>query len=137
MQEERITPESVEEWAGTYRNTWETADSQAAAELFTPDGTYRDDIYQDPNRGREGVVTYWEKGTSAQSNAAVRMGKLSVDDDRAVVEFWTTMRPDDEPVTATGPPLLRFSGGDGLCRSLREYWNSGEGHVDPAGEWGT
>lgn len=131
-----MTPESVEQWAEAYRVAWETADSRAAADLFTEDGTYRNDIYQDPNRGKDGVVAYWEGVTSAQSDVTVRMGKPFVDGDRAVVEFWTTMRVDGEPVTVTGSLLLTFSA-DGLCSSLREYWNFKEGHANPPGEWGT
>lgn len=131
-----MTPETVAEWAEAYRVAWETADSAAAAALFAEDGTYRNDIYQEPHRGRSGVVGYWEGVTAGQSDVTVQMGRPFVDGSRAVVEFWTTMRVDDGPVTVTGSLLLIFDD-DGLCRSLREYWNFAEGHAEPPPEWGT
>jgi len=127
----------VQKWSETYRIAWETADSELAASLFAEDGTYRNDIYQDkPNRGRPGVVAYWSGVTAVQSDATVRMGRPFVDGDRAVVEFWTTMRINDDPVTLAGSLLLDFDEG-GLCTALREYYNFTEGYRDPPLGWGT
>jgi predicted SnoaL-like aldol condensation-catalyzing enzyme len=126
----------VETWAEAYRVAWETADSAAAAALFSPDGTYRNDIYQDPNRGRDGVVEYWTGVTSVQSDVTVRMGEPFVDGDRAVVEFWTTMKINDDPVTIGGALLLDFDE-DGLCTALREYFNFAEGYQEPPEGWGS
>lgn len=122
-------------WAEAYRVAWETADSEAAAALFTEHGTYRNDIYQEPNRGRSGVVDYWNGVTSVQSDVTVRMGRPFVDGDRAVVEFWTTMKITDDPVTIAGALLLDFE--DGLCTALREYFNFTEGYQDPPEGWGS
>lgn len=115
---------------------WETADSAAAAALFSPEGTYRNDIYNEPNRGRDGVADYWTGVTSVQSDVTVRMGRPFVDGDRAVVEFWTTMKISDDPVTIAGALLLDFDG-EGLCTALREYFNFSEGYTEPPTGWGT
>jgi hypothetical protein len=128
--------ESVDRWAEAYRIAWETADSEAAAALFSEEGTYRDNIFQEPHEGRTGVVEYWSGVTAAQSNVTVQMGEPFVDGERAVVEFWTTMDIDDSPVTLAGSLLLDFDQ-DGLCRSLREYWSFTDGHNDPPLGWGT
>ncbi len=127
----------VEKWAEAYRLAWETADSEAAAALFAQDGTYRNDIYQDhPNVGRDGVIAYWDGVTSVQSDVTVRMGRPFVDGNRSVVEFWTTMRINDDPVTIAGALLLDFDE-SGLCRALREYFNFAEGYQDPPPGWGS
>lgn len=126
----------VEQWAEAYRTAWESADSKAAAALFSDDATYRNDIYQEPNRGRAGVVEYWTGVTSAQTDVTVRMGKPFLDDDRAVVEFWTTMKVEGAAVTLGGALLLHFDE-SGLCRSLREYYAFTDGMVEPPQEWGT
>lgn len=128
--------ESVERWAEAYRVAWESADSEAAAALFSETGTYRDNIYEEPHEGRAGVAGYWAGVTAAQSNVTVQMGEPFVDGERAVVEFWTTMDIDGSPVTLAGSLLLDFDQ-DGLCRSLREYWNFTDGHHDPPAGWGT
>jgi hypothetical protein len=125
----------VIDWAGAYRDAWETADSAAAAGLFTEDGSYRSEIYEEPHRGRSGVADYWTGVTSVQSEVAVRMGRPFVDGNRAVVEFWTTMRISGDPVTLAGALLLEFDD-SGLCRSLREYWNFAEGLSEPPAGWG-
>jgi ketosteroid isomerase-like protein len=48
-------PQSLDEWIEEYRLAWENMDADAAAALFTPDATYRDNIFEDPHRGQEGV----------------------------------------------------------------------------------
>ena len=127
----------VKEWSDIYRRAWETADSELAASLFSVTGTYRNDIYQDqPNFGRKGVIDYWSGVTSVQSDVTVRMGEPFVDGDRAVVEFWTTMRINADPVTLGGALLLDFDE-DGLCTALREYFNFTDGYRDPPSGWGT
>jgi uncharacterized protein (TIGR02246 family) len=139
QQPRRRTVESsaVQRWAETYRLAWEEADSEAVAGLFAEDGIYRNDIYQDqPNQGRAGVANYWTTVTTSQSEASVRMGAPVVDGKRAVVEFWTTMKVDGEPVTLAGALLLEFDDG-GLCTSLREYYNFTPGFHEPPIGWGT
>ena len=129
------TKQAVEEWSEAYRIAWEEADSEAAASLFTEDSSYRNDIYQEPNRGRTGVAEYWTGVTSVQSDVTVRMGTPFVEGDRAVVEFWTTMKIEGNPVTLAGCLLLRFDEG-GLCSDLREYWNFVDGTHQPPHGWG-
>lgn len=128
--------ETVERWADSYRQAWENADQEAAAALFSPDASYRNDIYQEPNQGRSGVADYWSSVTSSQTDVRVRMGKPYVDGDRAVVEFWTNMTVDGSPLTLAGALLLRFDE-NGACRSLHEYYAFTEGSEDPPPEWGT
>lgn len=127
---------SVARWSESYRHAWEGADSEAAAALFTEDATYRNDIYQEPNRGRSGVADYWSSVTSSQTDVSVRMGEPHVDGNRAVVEFWTNMTVDGAPLTLSGALLLHFDD-SGLCRSLHEYFAFTEGSAEPPPEWGT
>lgn len=129
-----MTPDQVNAWAENYRSAWENADSEAVAGLFTDDGTYRDNIYEEPYRGHSGVIEYWDGVTAAQSDVTVRMGRPYVDGNRAVVEFWTTMRVADNPVTLAGSLLLEFDDA-GLCNSLHEYWNFTEGSHRPPPGW--
>ena len=50
-----VTTEQVQRWLDDYRKAWETRDADAAAALFTEDATYREQPYEEPYRGREGV----------------------------------------------------------------------------------
>lgn len=125
----------VATWIENYRVAWETADVDLVVSLFTEDGTYRNDIFTDPNVGHEGVAAYWSGVTSHQSNVAVRMGAPFVDGNRVAVEFWTQMAVEGNDATLSGTLLLVMAE-DGRCRS-RENFNFAEGRVDPPTEWGT
>jgi predicted SnoaL-like aldol condensation-catalyzing enzyme len=129
------TLDQVKDWAEAYRVAWENEDSEAAASLFTDDGSYRSNIYEEPHQGRSGVSEYWTGVTSVQSDVTVRMGEPIIDGDRVDVEFWTTMSIESAPVTLAGCLLLRFAD-DGLCADLREYWNLIDGTHQPSPGWG-
>jgi uncharacterized protein (TIGR02246 family) len=126
---------TLEDWIEAYRRAWEERDAEAAAGLFTPDATYRSNIFEDPHQGREGVRAYWETVTSTQNDARVRMGRPFADGDRVAVEFWTNMKVDGEEVTLPGCLLLDFDEA-GQCSRLREYWHYELGRADPPSEWG-
>lgn len=126
----------IEEWAEAYRVAWETADSKAAGALFTDDATYRYVIFDEPHAGRAGIEAYWSGVTATQSDVTVRMGRPFVDGSRAVVEFWTTMLADGDPLTLSGSLLLHFDG-DGVCTDLREYWVALPETRRPPDGWGT
>lgn len=125
----------VTEWAEAYRKAWENSDAEAAASLFTEAASYRSLIYEEPHRERSGVTEYWVGVTSTQTEISVRMGRPFVDGLRAAVEFWTTMKVEDAPVTLAGCLLLTFDE-TGLCSDLREYWNFTDGIHQPPEGWG-
>src|SRR5680860_463686 len=121
---------TLDEWIEGYRRAWEERDAEAVADLFTEDTTYRSNIFEEPHRGRAGVKSYWESGTSSQSDVSVKMGRPFADGTRVAVEFWTTMRVDGEESTLPGCLLLDFEE-SGLCRRLSEYWNFAPGSLEP------
>jgi hypothetical protein len=129
------THDEVTNWAEAYRVAWEQADGDGAAALFTEDATYRDNIYEEPHRGREGIVDYWSGVTSGQSNVTVQMGDPVVSGNRADVEFWTIMDAEGSPITLAGCLLLDFDD-SGKCTALREYWQVAEGIHQPPDGWG-
>ncbi|HYF12011.1 MAG TPA: nuclear transport factor 2 family protein [Actinomycetota bacterium] len=125
----------TETWLEAYRVAWETADTDAAAPLFTEDATYRSNIFEEPYTGHDGVRTYWSTVTETQSDVRVRIGRPFGEGERVAAEFWTNMRVAGEEVTLPGCLLLAFTP-DGRCRALREYWHYVPGTFDPPPEWG-
>lgn len=128
-------PKSVDEWIESYRLAWVNRDPAAAASLFTPDATYRDNIFEDAHEGTDGVFAYWEGVTAGQTDVEVRMGRPFLDGSRVTVEFWTNMTVGGGDTTLAGCLLLDFTH-DWLCRRLREYWFFQEGSAAPPPEWG-
>ena len=122
-------------WLEAYRVAWETADTDAAAALFTEDATYRSNIFEEPSTGHDGVRAYWSTVTETQSDVRVRIGRPFGEGERVAAEFWTNMRVAGEEVTLPGCLLLSFAP-DGRCRALREYWHYQPGTFDPPSEWG-
>lgn len=71
----------------------------------------------------------------AQSDVHVLVGEPIVEGDRAVAEWWATMRDDGRELTLPGALVLRFAA-DGRCADLREYWQVDDGAVAPPEGWG-
>ncbi len=126
---------NVVRWMDGYKAAWENRDPNAAAALFTEDSSYREEPYAEPFVGRTGVRDYWTRVTATQEDIAFRYGTPVVEDDRAAVEWWVTMRNGGADVTLAGEFLLRFDEG-GLCRELREYWHFSPGRQNPPAGWG-
>jgi uncharacterized protein (TIGR02246 family) len=130
-----VTTERVQQWLDDYRTAWETRDADAAAALFTDDATYREQPYEEPYRGREGVHAYWTRVTATQSDIRFRTGKVVAAGSHAAVEWWVTLRNDGAEVTLAGEFFLVFDEG-GLVRHLREYWHFAPGLIEPPAGWG-
>lgn len=126
----------VRDWLEGYKRAWESRDPDAAAALFTTDARYREQPYQDPFEGAEGVRAYWAGVTATQSDVRFRYGTPTVVGDRAVAEWWVTMKNGGADVTLAGVFLLAFDTA-GLCRDLVEYWHFSEGQVEPYPHWGS
>jgi limonene-1,2-epoxide hydrolase len=126
---------TLEAWIEGYRTAWESRDSDAVITLFTPEATYRSNIFEEPHRGHDGIRAYWDSVTEAQSGVSVRMGRPFADGQRVTVEFWTNMKVAGDEVTLPGCLLLDFDE-SGLCTRLREYWHFEPGRHDPPPEWG-
>ncbi len=127
--------DTVQGWLDGYRSAWEERDPDAAAALFTEDALYREQPYEEPYRGRDGIRQYWTTVTATHSDVRVRYGRPVVDGDRAAVEWWTTLKNDGAEITLAGEFLLLFAP-DGLVRELREYWHFAPGAQTPPEGWG-
>lgn len=126
-------------WLRALGDAWERRDPEAAAALFTDDATYSTDPFTPPRRGRPAVRAYWAGEVAGQRDVRVRFGEPVVSGDRAVAEWWATLRDDGaDPAGSTlaGIVVLRFAA-DGRCAALREYWMSSAGTTaGPRPGWG-
>ena len=127
---------TLDRWIDTYRRAWIEADAELVTTLFAEDGEYRWSLLEPPAVGREEIRRYWERETGKQAEVDVVFGTpFAIAPDRVVVEFWTRMRFEGEPVTLPGCMFLGFDG-DGRCLALREYWIQGDGDNPAPDVWG-
>jgi ketosteroid isomerase-like protein len=130
-----VTRSDVSAWIDAYGRAWRARDPDAAVALFTDDATYRSHPFREPHVGRDGIRRYWEEATSSQEDLDLRFGEPVVEDDRAAVEWWATMRDDGDEITLPGILVLRFAA-DGRCEELRECWHVERGRHEPPDGWG-
>ena len=125
-----------EEWIERYRHAWETADADEIVGLFTPDASYRSNIFEEPHIGIEGIRRYWQREPGSQRDVSVTMARPIISDARVAVEWWATLvDPDYGQITLPGCLLLRFTP-DGRCQDLWEYWQFQPGKQNPPTGWG-
>jgi hypothetical protein len=123
------------QWLAAYRKAWVERDADAAAALFTADATYAEQPYEAAFVGRTGVRDYWARVTATQSDIEMRFGTPISVGNRTAVEWWTTLKNGGVPITLAGAFILTFDAA-GKCRTLREYWQFGEGTKTPNRDWG-
>ncbi|WP_434970219.1 nuclear transport factor 2 family protein [Microbacterium sp. bgisy207] len=130
-----MATEQIQAWLDRYGRAWEERDADAAAALFTADAVYREQPYDEPYRGREGVHAYWSRVTATQSDIRFRAGRAVGSGAHAAAEWWVTLRNEGADVTLAGEFFLVFDE-SGLVRELREYWHFHPGIVEPPAGWG-
>jgi len=130
-----VATEQIQAWLDRYGRAWEERDADAAAALFTADAVYREQPYDEPYRGREGVHAYWSRVTATQSDIRFRAGRAVGSGAHAAAEWWVTLRNEGADVTLAGEFFLVFDE-SGLVRELREYWHFHPGIVEPPAGWG-
>jgi len=116
-------------WHEAYKRAWEDLDPQAAAELFTEDGTYAWGPFEEPLRGREAIRARWAEVTAGQSNVSFGYELLGELDAGGISRWWCSFDVEGARIELDGIFIVALTG-DGLCSEFREWWNE---RVTPAG----
>ena len=124
----------VRQWLDRLGGAWRSRDSEAAADLFTPDAVYRSHPFRPPLVGRAEIADYWASATGSQAGIEVAFGDPLIDGNRVAVEWWSVLTESGQPTTDAGGLFLSFD--EGRCTELREYWNLAEGTVPVPEGWG-
>lgn len=112
------------QWLDAYGRAWEGRDAEAAAKLYTVDGTYQVTPFLKPLEGREAILEYWtevartEEGISFQYQILVGTPELGI----AHWQASFVRNPPGLPTKLDGIFLIRLNDA-GLCMSLREWWH--------------
>ena len=117
--------EMLNAWLDAYGQAWENRDPDAAAALFTEDGTYAWDPFAELLTGRPAIRRAWETATQSQSGITFGYEPLAMTEDgRYIARWWAAMEsvPTGQSVRIEGIFLITLTE-SGQCRVFREWWN--------------
>jgi SnoaL-like domain len=111
-------------WLDAYGQAWESRNAEAAAALYTEDGTYQVTPFLESMRGRKAIFEYWSEVARTEEN--IRFGyEILVSNARMNIARWSAsfvIVPQGLPTKLDGIFLISLDQ-DGRCKSLREWWH--------------
>ncbi len=79
-----IDHQSVTKWLQDYVAAWKSYDPQAIGALFSQDAAYRYSPFDEPVRGRDGIVASWLENRDAPNTYSAEYRPIAVDGNTAV-----------------------------------------------------
>jgi len=111
-------------WLDAYKAAWEKRDPAAAAELFTPDATYRETPFDAPIEGRKGIAAYWAKAVAGQEDVRFSYEIIACAGDEGLCHWHCAFaaRPGGGRVDLDGIFRCRFAEAGQVDR-FEEWWH--------------
>lgn len=112
------------QWLEAYGPAWKSRDPQAAAELYTTDGTYRVTPFLEPLRGRQAVLEYWMEVSRTENEISFGYEILAITQ-RFGMAHWNASfvrMPPGLPTKLDGISVIALNA-EGKCTLLREWWH--------------
>ncbi len=111
-------------WLEAYGRAWRDRNPQAAADLFTEDGTYQVTPFLEPMRGRPAILEYWSQVARTEEDIQFGYEVLAVTPEFGIARWWASfVRVPPGLRTKLDGIFLISLDADGHCRSLREWWH--------------
>jgi len=127
---------AAKRWIEVYSKCWLNHDVEKIVELFNKNAVYSSHPFRDRYTGKDEIREYTSWAFSTEEKVySVKFGEPTIQADRAVVEYWATMKMRGKDVTLAGSIFLKFAP-DGSCTELREYWDTREDIETPPKGWG-
>lgn len=129
-----MTPEAAaRRWADTWRSEWERLDAEPIVALYDVDAVVSTAPFGDPT-DHHGVRDYVTRAFGEEEDPRVAVGDPIVDNDRAAIAWWASLREEGADTTLAGTSLLRFTA-DGLVAEQWDTWNTIPERHDPPPRW--
>jgi hypothetical protein len=111
-------------WLDAYGQSWENRNPEAAAALFTENGTYQVTPFLEPICGRKAIFEYWSE--VARTEESIRFGhEILVANPELNIARWSAsfvIVPQGLQTQLDGIFLISLDE-EGLCKSLQEWWH--------------
>jgi ketosteroid isomerase-like protein len=131
-----LTKDTVAAWLGAYVRAWETYDPDAIGALFAEDATYVYYPFEEPVRGRIGIVASWLENKDAPGTYEGRYELVAIEGDLAVAQGRSRYYKDSSKGEVVREYdnlfLIRFDD-QGRCRSIREWYMGRRGQPPAPG----
>lgn len=123
----RMTYDQFRSWLEAYRRAWETRDPQTAASLFAEDGTYQENPFAEPMRGRRAIADYWSHVALTQEQVQFRYEILAVKRALGIARWWASFVriPSKTQIKLDGIFAVSLDG-ENRCWVFREWWHKQE-----------
>jgi SnoaL-like domain len=111
-------------WLEAYGRAWQERNPQAAANLFTEDGTYQVTPFVEPMSGRLAILEYWSNVARTEEDIQFGFEILAATQEAGIARWWASFLivPQGLQTKLEGIFLISLDTG-GRCRSLREWWH--------------
>jgi hypothetical protein len=111
-------------WLDAYGQAWEKRNPEAAAALYTENGTYQVTPFLDPIHGRKAIFEYWSEVARTEEN--IRFGyEILVANRELNIARWSAsfvIVPPGLQTQLDGIFLISLDA-EGRCKSLQEWWH--------------
>ena len=111
-------------WLDAYGQAWVNRSPEAAAALFTDDGSYRVTPFFEPLRGRKAIFEYWSEVARTEEHVKFDYEILVANADLNIAR-WTAsfvIVPPGLQTRLDGIFLISLDEA-GRCKSLQEWWH--------------
>ncbi len=125
----------AQQWATTWKQAWEALDTDAIVALYADNALLSTQPFRKPYTGRDGVRAYVGTVFGEEEDPRVHVSEPIVDESRAAISWWASLREDGADITLAGTSTLVFDT-EGLVAEQWDTWNTVEELRQPPEDWG-
>jgi hypothetical protein len=117
-------PDAFKSWLDACGHAWGSRNAEAAAALFTENGTYQVTPFLEPMRGRKAIYEYWREVVRTEANIRFAY-EILVGNAELNIARWAAslvIVPPGPKTRLDGIFLISLDE-EGLCKSLQEWWH--------------
>lgn len=127
--------EAARRWAQAWKSGWEAVDVEPILACYAENAVLSTQPFREPFVGHDGVRAYLARVLGEEEDPRVWMSEPIVEDDRAAVSWWASLREGGVDTTLAGTSVLRFDG-NGLVVEQWDAWNELSERRDPPSDAG-
>jgi len=122
-----LQPETFRTWLDALKHAWEERDPLAAANLFSVDAVYRETPFEEPMRGREAILKYWEHVPKTQDRVKFHYEILEVSKARGIARWQASFqRIRTGALVNLDGIMVVYMNTENQCTLFEEWWSRQE-----------